>query len=470
MKVSLMVQKDGVNTLKEEILKNSNRDLKKVYMLFTNIKETGYDIVEEFLIDLKAKKFIAFGIDKKNTTRKMLENVLKYTKNVYVIDNNLENEYNANILVFEYEKKSYIYTFNGNLTDSLMQTDTTFYTVIEYDLDENKNEYNEYINTLTSQLKLIGVKLTKEYIEQLNESKKIFSSKQYIHTLPSISELLNSTKDKNENNEDMENPKIPKIELNNLEDFTLDIDLGENIKENEKADEKLLEIDNEIDLTDYKIPQKDVEDVEDEQDIVESEEEEENYQISDEAIDMESLIFDTETVKLDKKKVKKQEKKDEPEKLLSKKIDLSKVSNIIMELPKKTIKGKDVDLIKIPSYIKTTIPNFFEVMDRAKVCEKFDGKYKEADIKLEVIDVNSDTKYTDVNAKLCSKLGQTYIAFKSTNLVDITYEELDLARIIKLSDNYYHIEIIPKEIEEYNLWIKLCTNNFRGSTRRYGLM
>lgn len=462
MRVNLKIQKDGVNTLKEEILKSSNKDLKKVYMLFTNIKETGYDVIEEFLIDLKAKKFIAFGIDKKNTTRKMLDNVLKYTKNVYVIDNNLENEYNANILVFEYEKNAYVYTFNGNLTDSVIETDTTFYTVIEYDLEKDKAEYSEYINTLTCELKQLGTKLTKEYIDELNEAKKIFSSKQYIHTLPSISELLNSNKNENESNTDLENPKISKIELNNLEDFTLDIDLGNDQK---KEEIKKLEIDDEIDLTNYESPKVNIEDEKDDVEEVKDEE----YEVSDEAIDMESLIFDTGTVKLDKKKVKKQEKKEE-EKVLSKKIDLSKVSNIIMELPKKPTKGKDVDLIKIPSYIKTTIPNFFEIMDNAKVCEKFDGKYKEADIKLEVIDANSDTKYTDVNAKLCSKLGQTYIAFKSTNLVDITYEELDLARIIKLSDNYYHIEIIPKEIEEYNLWIKLCTNNFRGSTRRYGLM
>lgn len=463
MKVNLKIQKDGVNTLKEEILKNSNKELKKIYVLFTCVKETGYDIIEECLIDLKAKKFIAFGIDKKNTTKKMLDNVLKYTKNVYVLDNNNEDEYNGNVIIFEYLDKSYVYTFNGDITDSVLETDMTMYTVIEYDLKKDNKEYEEYISTLTGEVKSVATKLTKEYITELNESKKIFSSKQYIRTLPSISELLSA--EKKEEISDLENPKIPKIDLGNLDNFTLDIDLTDVEK---SSNEEVVEED--IDLTEYKEPEINADvDLEINQDYSEEEVEEE-YEISDEAIDMEALIFDTETVKLDKRKIKKdiEEKKEDTK--LSKKIDLSKVSNIIMELPKKPTRGKDVDLIKIPIYVKNTVPNFFETIEDAKVYERLDGKYKEADIKLEIIDVNSDTKYTDISAKLCFKLGQTYIAFKSTNLVDITYEELDLARIIKLSDSCYHIEIIPKEIEEYNLWIKLCTNNFKGSTRRYGLM
>lgn len=461
MKVNLKIQKDSVNTLKEEILKNSNKELKKLYILCSCVKETGYDIIEECLIDLKARKFIAFGIDKKNTTKKMLENVLKYTKNVYVIDNNEEDEYNGNILVFEYLDKSYVYTFNGNITDGVLETDTTMYTVIEYDLVKDKVEYDEYINTLTVEIKNTATKLTKEYINELADLKKIFTSKQYIHTLPSISELLSTEKKEDDQNTKISS-KIPKIELGNLDDFSFDIDLTD-VKE--KVDEES-DIED-IDVSSYVEPEI-KEDVF--EDNVLDEVEEEPYEISDEAIDMESLIFDTETIKLDKRKVKKQLEKKEEKKQISKKIDLTKVSNIIMELQKKATKGKDVDLIKVPTYIKDIIPNFFEIMENAKVADKADGKYKEAEIKLEIIDVNTDTKYTDVSASLISKLGQTYIAFKSTNLVDITYEELDLARIIKLADNYYHIEIIPKEIEEYNLWIKLCTNNFKGSTRRYGLM
>ena len=50
MKVKLNVQNNGVNTLKERFEQNSNKDLKKVYMLIGNMKESGFDILEEFLI------------------------------------------------------------------------------------------------------------------------------------------------------------------------------------------------------------------------------------------------------------------------------------------------------------------------------------------------------------------------------------------------------------------------------------
>ena len=66
------------------------------------------------------------------------------------------------------------------------------------------------------------------------------------------------------------------------------------------------------------------------------------------------------------KKIKKEAKEKEENNPASKKIDLTKVSNIIMELAKKPTKGKDIDKIKIPNYIKDMVPNFFEVMEEAK--------------------------------------------------------------------------------------------------------
>ena len=54
MKVELKVQKDGVNTLKEEILAHSNSKLKKIYIIASDVKESGYDILEECLITAQA--------------------------------------------------------------------------------------------------------------------------------------------------------------------------------------------------------------------------------------------------------------------------------------------------------------------------------------------------------------------------------------------------------------------------------
>ena len=190
---------------------------------------------------------------------------------------------------------------------------------------------------------------------------------------------------------------------------------------------------------------------------------------------MESLVLESKVVKIGKRDIEQVKKKEakakkEEEKQASKKINLDKVSNIIMELAAKPSKGKDVNKIKVPNYIKDMIPNFFEIMEDAKLQKTDEGEYKEAIIKLEVIDVNNSTKYVDDQAKLRQKVGQTYVEFETDKLIDVLYEELDIARVIKLAKDYYHIEIIPQGIEEYSLWDKLCTNNFRGSSRQYGLM
>jgi len=466
MKSILKVQKDGVNTLKEEMLVHSNNKLKKIYIIASDIKETGYDIIEECLIDLKARKFIALGIDKKNTTRKMLENVLKYTKNVYIWDNNSDVEFNANICVFEYEDESHIYILSGSVTDSMLDTDISMYTKLTFDLIKDKKEYEEYIELLTKHIKEDFVKLSKEYIDELAEQKLIFTTKQYIHVVPSIAELLGKT-DKEEKNETAEEIKpLPKIQLDESDLDSFEIDLGDLSFEEPlnkiKVDLKENESKAEVETQAFGLEENSS-----------NEDTQEDFVISDEVIDMESLVLESNVVKLDKADIARKNKEQKnivEEKQTSKKINLNKVSNVIMELGSKPQKGKDVSKIKIPNYIKDMIPNFFEIMENATVIKKQDGEYKEAIIKLEIIDVNTSNKYIDNDAKIRQKVGQTYIEFDSDKLIDIMYEELDIARIIKLADDSYHIEIIPQGIEEYSLWDKMCTNNFKGSNRQYGLM
>lgn len=472
MRIILNVQKDGVNTLKEEILAHSNKKLKKIYVILSDVKESGYDIIEECLIDLKARKFIALGIDKKNTTRKMLENVLKYTKNVYVWDNNADVEVNANILVFEYEDEALVYLLQGGFTDTMLETDMSIYTKISFDLIKDKKEYEEYADTFTKTIKENFIKLEKEYIDELAEQKLIFTTKQYMHVVPSIAELLGKKDEETHKEVVQESKKLPKIELDNTDLDSFEIDLGDMANFEVETEQAYI-----LEDSDNKSVQ-DQQEVETEafglvEDVLEADEEE--YVISDEVIDMEALVLESKVVKIDKSdiergKKKKEKQEKESEKQTSKKINLDKVSNIIMELASKPTKGKDVNKIKVPNYIKDMIPNFFEIMEDAALIKNDDGEYKETVIKLEVIDVNNGLKYVDSEAKLRQKVGQTHIEFETDKLIDVAYEELDIARVIKLAKDSYHIEIIPQGIEEYSLWDKLCTNNFRGSSRQYGLM
>lgn len=460
MKNILNIQKDGVNTLSEKILNHSNSKLKKIYVVLSDVRETGYDIIEECLIDLKARKFIAFGIDKKNTTRKILESVLKFTKNVYVWDNNGEIEMTSNVYIFEYETEAYVYLANGSITDSMFKTDLSFYTELVYDLTKDKKEYDEYVTILTQEVKESFAKLTKEYIEELAENKCIFTTKQYIHSLPSIAEFLGKN-DSAKIKEEQIKP-IPKIEINVEDIQDVEIDLGDiAVPTEETYVEEKKEIISEVETEAFGLDE-----------VVEEISDESEYEISDEAIDMEAIVLSGDVVKIDKKDIEKKTSKEInlDKKQASKKINLTKVSNVIMELAKKPTKGRDVNKVKVPNYIKDIIPQFFEIMDEATLVSAQDGEYKQIKIKLEIIDVNTNNKYTDLDAMLKQKVGQTYIEFESDKLEQVLYEEMDIARIIKLAKDSYHIEIIPQGIEEYNLWDKLCTNNFKGSSRQYGLM
>jgi len=470
MKVNLNVQNNGVNTLKERFEQNSNKNLKKVYMLIGNMKESGFDILEEFLIDLKARKFFVVGIDKKNTTRRMLEELCKYTKNVYVFNNNYEQELDASTYVFEYASYARVYIASGSMSESSFTTDYSYYTEIEYDLEykEDKEAYKEFTDYITKQAKSEPfTQIDKEYVAHLVEEKEIFSTKQYTHNVMSIADLLKQkgTNKVSADNVDEEQPKnvVPKVDLDSMTDVSFDIDLGDVEVKTEP------EVESEIKFEELKEKEISAEKLEQ---LVGEEfvEEYEELEISDEVIDMESMLFEKANVAISKPKSKKKEELKE-DGIKSKKLDLEKISNLLIELPAKAVKGKDINQIRIPNYIKDMIENFFEGLNGTKTVVNEDGlNERKCEISVEIIDVNSDTKYKDSEALMLEQQGKTYMAFVSEKLVGINYEEGDIARIIKLSNNSYHIEIIPKHTEEYNIWKKLCTKSLRGSARMYGVM
>lgn len=474
MEVKLNVQQNGVNTLKERFEIHSSKNLKKVYIVAGEMKESGFNILEEFLIDLKARKYFVIGIDRKNTTRRMLEELCKYTKNVYVHNNNYDEELNSSIYIFEYDAKSFVYIVSGGISESNMTTDICTYTEIVFDLSvaRDKDEYKGYVEKIIKVSKTEKfINIDKAYVAKLVEDKEIFSTKQYTHNVMSISELLNKKGVATEDNpsENLEEPKIniPKLDLDDINEFSLDIDISD-------AEEKVSKIEEEItssdisfeNLKEREISQEIIDGIED----IEQEElptECEEYEVSSDVIDMESMLFKKSSIKLNSK-TKKEEKREE---LKSRKVDLAKVSNLFIELPKKPSSEKEAGEIKIPNYIKELISNFFEKFNKQKIEVLNDGNsQKRLNIVAELVDINSNSRYKCPNSSIIERLGKTYISIELGKLKDIYYEEGDMARIIKLSNDMYHIEIIPKTCEEYRVWKKLCTTPMRGTTRCYGIM
>lgn len=504
MKAKLMMQSENENKIIDNLIKASEAKPKKAYFFIGNFKESGFEMLENCLIDLKARKLFVIGVDKKNTTKKMLEQLYKYTKNIFIYNNNELVELDSNIIIFEYLKKAVIYVLSGNCSKGGLEENLAIYTVLEYNLEDKKDktDYEEYVSGLVNITKSDVVKkLDKEFISELMDSKVIFSNKQYNHKLMSIAELAAQAKIKQKT----ENLKMIKTEKNSSNTINIDENLYES-KDNIYEEDAKLNIGEKLDLADVsfeidfgdiketiairdeKLEKKELKEKEikvkkmakektQEKEIISSKYNDEEVKFDPEStLDLENILFDKSSAILDTRKIEKKvkeeklKKKQKKESTQNKKIDLNKVSNIVMESPKKPSKGKDKSAIKIPNYIKEMIPNFFEAMEDSIAVDKKDGLYKEVKIALEIVDVVEKKKHMDKLATISSKVGQTYISFISEMMSNVDYEEGDIIRLIKLSKNIYHIEIISKNSQEYKIWRKMCTQKFRGVDRQYGLM
>ena len=378
MQVKIIMQRENENTIANAISNCLENNAKKAYFFIGNFKETGYKIIEEDLIDIKTKLFFVIGIDKKTTTRSMLDGLLSYTNDVYYFSNNNINEFDSNICIFEYSNEAYMYVCTSNMSESGIQTDLSLYTQIVYDLknSEDKQLYKSQIKELLKIVELDGFnKLDKDEINKLVENKEIFSTRQYNHSVMSISELLGKKPQKEESKKDPvevaddiinKEVEIPKVDLS---DISIDIDIPEDEIQPQKKQEEIT-----IDYKEDEISKKELPKVEDkkQEEIMKIEEDEEEISDLDgidpnESLDINDILFSKADLKLDitkekapKKTLKRKKEilpEDQDELVKVKKLNLNNVSNLIFELSSKN--SKEPEAIRVPNYIKTMIPEFF---------------------------------------------------------------------------------------------------------------
>ena len=90
---NIILQANSENTLANKLNEAFNEKPKKAYFFCGSLKENGFKIIEDELIDSEVKSYFIIGIDKKNTTKIMLEDLLRYTNDVYIYSNNQTNEF-----------------------------------------------------------------------------------------------------------------------------------------------------------------------------------------------------------------------------------------------------------------------------------------------------------------------------------------------------------------------------------------
>lgn len=504
MQVEYLIQNGKENSLVNSLVESFSKKPKKVYMFLGDLKEAGFRLIEEEFIDTNIKLFMAVGVNKKHTTRSMLDSILEYTKDAYYYTNNDIIEFDSNICIFEYTNEAIMYTSSSSFSESGISENISIYNKVTVDLKDQsqKTQYKKIVKELTKTLEeLRFIKLTKQKINELVENKEIFSTRQYTHTnVKSISELLGkSDKDMQPQTQTDKNDiddvflgdiEIPKVDLSDID--ISDIDLSEELKKENKKEVKEPQNDVEVEYNDIQETtiqplQEYSDEIEEQDDVIDK-----NNELYDESlekmdfdqdsvIDINDMLFSKADVKLDvdiknQKRLKSEDidinnnEFEDEEVLQVKKLNLNNVSNVIMELPNKPTKTQELVNIKIPNHLQKMIPDFFELQDKGKSIDINGVTYKQRDIKLEIIDVKSDNKYNDRDAKILQKKGQSYLTITSEVIKNIDYTEKDIARIIKLSSDIYHIEIISKDMKEYKLWNKLCTQSFKSSTRKFGIM
>ena len=145
----------------------------------------------------------------------------------------------------------------------------------------------------------------------------------------------------------------------------------------------------------------------------------------------------------------------------------------MFEAPKITHKGVCSGEIKIPTYIRDLISDFWGWPDDYDFVGG-QAKIKSKVCTFKIVDtIEPDNILEDDKAKLFQRVDESSFTIYSSVLEGLNIEENDIIRLIKVStenDAYYTCEIIRKNAKEYPIWEQFCTQDFRNSTRKYGIM
>ena len=141
MKLDIIIQSGEIN-FKKCIENELKQNIKKMYIFSGSIKESGFEIIEENVIDKKVKLTVFMGIDKKNTTKNLLENILSYASELYVYNNNDLKEFEGTTIVFETEKYASMYISSSKISENSFTEDLIMISKLSYDLtlDDDKKE------------------------------------------------------------------------------------------------------------------------------------------------------------------------------------------------------------------------------------------------------------------------------------------------------------------------------------------
>ena len=413
-------------------------NFKKIWIIAGMTKDSGFDMVFDS-IEVARKNGavvnVMIGIDRKNTSKDMLMKLLNLGCNLFVHINRDDKKVETRAYVFENdEDESFVYESCGKFSEGGLSSNYCLIEEISY-LLEDKKAYERFKTVLMQGALDVFKQVGEEEVKLLAEKGEIVT-RIIDRKIPRISELYGSGSVLgNENVADTdvydENNSQKLFDINLDDDFDIDIDIavGGEMKKSEFSAESEAKI--------------------------EKEKKENIDRLADEKL---AKLYEEEAPKAEEKKTTII--KDPSD------INFSDMKILVMELNKIIDKGTGEGEVKIPNSLYDNVKDFFGKDFKNVTDDK--GKDRLAvSIKLDILDVKDGKKNEDT--AILYDTGK-YYALKSLVLKSLQTDEGDIVRFIKKSDNDFELELIRKDVKEYDVWDGVCKYTMKNSKRRFGVM
>lgn len=204
MKITEKVQFEGFKSdsyiLADEIKEILSRaDLKEVCYIFGVIKDEAYEILKENM-HIASDRGVNFkftvGIDRRNISKDVLKDILSISDDVYVYNNNAQDDFNAKLYIFKFEDCAEVIIPSSNFTMRGITIAYSNITKINFDLKNDIEQYNEFMFGIKEYIYpdvKIFKKLDEKLIDELELKRDLLITKKNDDTLPSIEDYLKKT-------------------------------------------------------------------------------------------------------------------------------------------------------------------------------------------------------------------------------------------------------------------------------------
>lgn len=212
----------------------NDKELKEAYVIMGVFRDEAYEVLKDNFKNAKnnnVKVNFTVGIDRKSISAEVLKELLELSNNIYVYNNNVQDDFNAKIYIFKYEDKAQIIIPATNFTLKGITTDYSNVTKVEFDLPNDEQQYNEFMYGIKEyiypDLNVFKL-LNDEVIEELSLKRDLMVIKGKDSTLPSIEDYLKKTADMHKKISDEEVEEKIKEKLNDIiQEFDIQMDDNE---------------------------------------------------------------------------------------------------------------------------------------------------------------------------------------------------------------------------------------------------